>query len=220
MFNIKQFLYDCVFLLLFYLWLLYDYIKSKLISCYTYSRLASRLKCLHFSKMHKILSIGFGDIYAFSGIFKTFPSNLKVTGSDSNTFKLFHYPKQENMEIMTQSLLEIEKNTKYDAIVFTNSTFPVGKTEKQIQMAKQLLKNKGKIFFIVSLFKKKTKALKNCRNFIKKLWDNGKNALMTEKEFLAMLKRNRLDINYKERIKTKMNPLFKFFRFFLIEVQI
>ena len=220
MFKLKQFFYDILFCIFFYLWLLFDFIKSKLISCHTYSRLVSRLKCLNFSKMHRILSIGFGDTYAFSGVFNKIPSNLKVTGNDSNTFKLFQCQKNENMEIMSQRLSEIENIPKFDAIMFTNSIFPFEKTEKQVQLAKKLLKINGKIFFIVSLFKKKTKFLKNCRHFLSNLWVNGSNAFMTEREFLAMLKRNKLDVNYKERIKDEMNPFFKFFRFFLIEVQI
>lgn len=87
-------------------------------------------------------------------------------------------------------------------------------------MARKMLKREGKMFFIVSLFRRKTGMLKRLRGFFKVLWESGSNALMTEKEFLAMLKRNRLDINYKERIKGELNPFFTFFRFFLIEAQI
>ena len=221
MFKPKQLLTDFIFIIFFYLWLIYDYIKSKLISCHTYSRLASRLKTLNFSKMHQILSIGFGDIHAFSGmIINKIPSKLRITGHDSNGFKLFQCQHRDNLEILEKSIVEIGEGSKFDAIMFTNSMFPFDKTEKQIKLAKKLLKTNGKIFFIVSLFKKKTKVLKNCRSFIKGLWENGSNALMTEKEFMGMLKRNKLDINYKERIKDQMNPFFKFFRFFLIEAQI
>lgn len=220
MFSLKHFLHDVIFLMFFYLWLLYDFIKSRLISCYTYSRLISRLRTANFSKVHQILSIGFGDTHAFSKFLNRIPSKLKITGNDSNIFKLFQLKNKENLDVMLQKLSEIEKKTKFDAIVFMNSVFPFEKTEKQIQKAKSLLKINGKIFFIVSLFKKKTWFLKHCRGFISSLWENGSQSLMTEKEFLAILKRNKLDINYKERIKNQKNPLFKIFRFFLIEAQI
>jgi len=212
----KRFFLEFLFQIFFYFWLLYDFLKSKLISCHTYSRLSSRMKSLNFSKMHQILSMGFGDSYAFSNIFAKIPSKLKIFSPNSGLFKLFRFRKRENLEVIN----EIDKTVKFDAVFFTNSTFAFSKLESQIQFAKKMLKREGKMFFVVSLFKKKSILLRNLRVFFKSVWESGNNALMTEKEFLAMLKRNRLDINYKERIKENRNPFFTFFRFFLIEVQV
>lgn len=221
MFSLKHFLHDLIFLFFFYLWLIYDFVKSKMISCCTYSRLISRIKSSKFTKVNQILSIGFGEYHAFSGILSKLPGKIQITGYDSNLFKLFRSRNtQNNVEVIEQKLIEIENKRNFDAIVFMNSIFPFEKTEKQINKAKMLLKNNGKIFFIVSLFKKKTKFLKGCRNFIGSLWGNGNHTFMTEKEFLDILRKNKLNINYKERIKNEKNPLFKVFRFFLIEAQL
>lgn len=214
--SLKRLFLEILFSLFYYFWLLYDFLKSKLISCHTYSRLSSRIKSLNFSKMHQILSMGFGDCYAFSSIFSHSPSSLKILNHNIGFFKLFRFKKREGLEVIEK----VDQGTRFDAVFFTSSTFAFAKLEQQIQQAKKMLKRNGKIFFVVSLFKKKSKILKSLRSFFCNLWESGNQALMTEKEFLAMLKRNGLDINYKERIKENRNPFFTFFRFFLIEVQV
>lgn len=112
-------------------------------------------------KFKRILDVGVGTGHPLSSIVKRIPKNVEVTGIDIDTNYLKAakkiFSENKNVEIKFMNFYDMEKETdlKYDVIIFSSSFMLMPDRERALKIAKNILADNGKIYFLMTLFQKK-----------------------------------------------------------------
>ena len=212
---------------------IYDIVVSRPVTSHTYYRLLQRMKAnsSDFKQLESILDVGVGTGTALSYIIPDLNKDVKIIGVDIDQNYVDYCQKlfktRNNITILLKDFNEmddkdlksLEVENRFDVIFFSSSFMLMPNKIKTLEKARSLLKQNGKIYFVLTLFEKRKKLIERFKPLLKYATTIDFGEALTESQFLEILKESGLNVNYKERIEKKYFPCFKIFRYFLIEAE-
>lgn len=204
---------------------IYDHFISKPITCHTYHRFLCRLSEHGIEKVDSLLDVGVGTGLALHSILSHIPQSTHILGIDINenyvnsSQRLFQ--DHDNVKILFKNFHDLvySKKNSFDIILFSSSFMLMPEKEKTLQIAKKLLKKEGKIYFILTLFDKKSELIEKCKPLLKYVTTIDFGNALTEKHFFYVLRQSGIEVTYRERIQ-KNNLWFNLCPIFLVEGQV
>ena len=179
--------------------LIYDMLISRVLTIYSHLFLVDELKNTNpkLKETGSVLDIGIGTGMPLFKIHKEFGQNCKILGVDidnnyviaaNNLFK-----NCKNVEIRYQNFYDIrsEKEGKFDYVMFTFSFMLMPDKQKALDLAKSLLKENGKIIFLLTLNNKRIKLVEKIKPIIKYLTSIDFGQVVYENEFKDLIKENK-----------------------------
>ena len=113
-------------------------------------------------------------------------------------------------------LVESE-NEKYDIVFFTFSFMLMPDKLKALEIAKKLLKENGKILFLLTLNKKRFALAEKIKPLIKYIFTVDFGQVIYENDFYDYIKQAGLTISETKRVQVPYNILLKLFRVYYVE---
>ncbi|KAL4492944.1 hypothetical protein ABPG72_020723 [Tetrahymena utriculariae] len=205
--------------------LIYNKIYSQYLTRYSYIDMADQWKGNE-KNFKRILDIGVGTGHPLYSIIDRIPKNVQVTGIDIDTNyipaakKIFSQHSNVEIKYMNFYDMEKEKTLKYDVIIFSSSFMLMPDRIKALEIAKNLLSDNGKIYFLMTLFQKKgiiQEMAGKVKPYLKYLTSIDFGQITYENEFTNIMKENGMNISYMKRLTSNTNLFLNTFRFFVIE---
>ncbi len=168
--------------------------------------------CLNYFPDHAdVLDVGIGNgtmLKKFHSMIKT--KRLKITGIDINKVYINHcdyliraYQLEDHIEIRYESVESYEppENKSFDFILFSMSFMLFKDKQLVLDRIKNYIKPGGKILFFQTIFKERFPLMEVIKPKLKYFTSIDFGSVTYEKDFLALLNKNRISVSQDQLIK-------------------
>lgn len=201
--------------------IVYDIVITQTLTRYVYRDFYATAKD-KIQSSKAILDVGIGTGYALESIIGRIPESTNVLGLDIDPAYVKsaqkRFARRKNVEVRLEDFYKFDaERQKFDIIIFSMSIMLMPDQVKAIEIAKSLLADDGRIYFLLTLQNKKNKLLEKIKPIIKYVTTIDFGKVTYENEFDALREKCELTTLKKHRVMPPANPLLKFFRTFTIE---
>lgn len=201
--------------------IIYDTMITRSVTTHMYQDFYTAAK----KKIHSsanILDVGVGTGYALESIIDRIPESTKVFGIDIDPFYVQsaqkRFKNRKNVNIQLQNFYEMKAtNQKFDIIIFSMSIMLMPDQAKAIELAKTLLNENGRIYFLLTLNNKRNRLMEKIKPAIKYMTTIDFGKVTYENDFDNLRSNCGLVTLNKQRVNTSINVFLKAFRIFTIE---